>query len=165
LVVVKIRLLRDRFPDKYPTWEKVVRIVGVDLETLKGGVRTLALPEEIRDKIAANFHEAFMDEFWTSKLETRPEHIRHIPLKDDFNNNKMERMNGEIRDREKVMRGLERKDSPILTGYQLFHNYIRPHKALDYRTPSEVAGIEIKGKDKWLTIIQNAKWHSKSAIP
>jgi hypothetical protein len=48
----------------------------------------------------------------------------------------MERMNGEIKDREKVMRGLERKDSPILTGYQLFHNYIRPHKALDYKTPA-----------------------------
>jgi hypothetical protein len=68
----------------------------------------------------------------------------------------MERMNEEIRDREKVMRGLERKDSPILTGYQLFHNYIRPHEALNGRTPSEAAGIEIRGKDKWLTIIQNA---------
>ncbi len=68
----------------------------------------------------------------------------------------MERMNGEIRDREKVMRGLERKDSPILAGYQLFHNYIRPHKALDYKTPAEAAGICVKGKDKWLTIIQNA---------
>lgn len=68
----------------------------------------------------------------------------------------MEHMNGEIRDREKVMRGLERKDSPILTGYRLFHIYIRPHKALGYKTPAEVAGIEIKGKDKWLTLIQNA---------
>lgn len=65
-------------------------------------------------------------------------------------------MNGEIRDREKVMRGLERKDSPILTGYQLFHNYIRPHKALDYKTPAEVAGIAVRGKNKWITIIQNA---------
>jgi hypothetical protein len=94
--------------------------------------------------------------FRSAKLETRTEHIRHIRLAGDYNNNKMERMNGEIRDREKVMRGLERKDSPILTGYQLFHNYIRPHKALDYKTPAEVAGIAIKGKDKWLTIIQNA---------
>jgi len=68
----------------------------------------------------------------------------------------MERMNGEIRDREKVMRGLERKDSPILTGYQLFHNYIRPHEALDGKTPVEVAIIMVKGKDKWATIIQNA---------
>jgi transposase-like protein len=105
---------------------------------------------------APNFREAYRKEFRTSRLETRTEHIRHIRLAGDYNNNKMERMNGEIRDREKVMRGLERKDSPILAGYQLFHNYIRPHKALDNRTPAEVAGIEIKGNDKWLTIIQNA---------
>jgi hypothetical protein len=26
---------------------------------------------------------------------------------------------GEIRDREKVMRGLKKKDTPILTGYQI----------------------------------------------
>jgi putative transposase len=103
---------------------------------------------------AANFHEAYNQEFRTMKLTT--EHIRHIRLQGDYNNNKMERMNGEIRDREKVMRGLERKDSPILTGYQLFHNYIRPHKALDNKTPAEAAGIEVKGKDKWMTLIQNA---------
>ena len=90
------------------------------------------------------------------KVETRTEHIRHIRLQGDWNNNKMERMNGEIRNREKVMRGLERKDSPILTGYQLFHNYIRPHMALDGKTPAEVAGIKVEGENKWLTLIQNA---------
>jgi hypothetical protein len=97
-----------------------------------------------------------MKEFHTARVENRTEHIRHIRLQGDYNNNKMERMNGEIRDREKVMRGLETKDSPILTGYQLFHNYIRPHKALNYGTPAEAAGIEVKGQDKWLTLIQNA---------
>jgi putative transposase len=40
-------------------------------------------------------------------------------------------MNGEIRDREKVMRGLKRQDTPILKGYQIYHNYLRPHEALD----------------------------------
>jgi transposase-like protein len=113
-------------------------------------------PKTLVSDGAANFHEAYLKEFHTSRLETRTEHIRHIRLAGDYNNNKMERMNGEIRDREKVMRGLERKDSPILTGYQLFHNYIRPHKALDYKTPADMAGIEIRGKDKWLTLIQNA---------
>ena len=54
------------------------------------------------------------------------------------------------------MRGLERKDSPLLTGYQLFHNYIRPHMDLKGKTPAEVAGIRVDGLDKWLTIIQNA---------
>jgi hypothetical protein len=68
----------------------------------------------------------------------------------------MERFNGEVRDREKVMRGLERMDSPILAGYQIYHNYIKPHKALENRTPAEAAGIQVKGKDKWLTLIQNA---------
>ena len=96
-------------------------------------------------------------EFWTAKKANRTGHIREIALNGvRHNNNKMERMNGEIRDREKVMRGLERKDSPILTGYQLFHNYIRPHMALKGKTPSEAAGITVEGENKWLTLIQNA---------
>lgn len=68
----------------------------------------------------------------------------------------MERMNGEIRDREKTMRGWKKKDTPILTGYQLFHNYIRPHMGLEGKTPSEVAGIKVEGDNKWMTLIQNA---------
>ena len=66
-------------------------------------------------------------------------------------------MNGEIRDREKTMRGLKTMDTPILAGMQLFHNFIRPHEALKGSTPAEKAGIEIKGENKWLTFIQNAK--------
>ena len=73
-----------------------------------------------------------------------------------------ERMNGEIRDRERVMRGLEKKDTPILTGYQLFHNYIRPHMALENRTPAEAAGIKVEGKNKWMTLIQNASREKKA---
>jgi hypothetical protein len=73
----------------------------------------------------------------------------------------MERFNGEVRQREKVTRTLKRMDSPILAGYRIYHNYMRPHKALDYRTPADVAGIEIRGKDKWLTLIQNASQASE----
>jgi hypothetical protein len=39
---------------------------------------------------------------------------------------------------------------------QIYHNYIRPHEALKGKTPSEVAGIEIEGNNKWITLIQNA---------
>jgi putative transposase len=83
-------------------------------------------------------------------------HIRHIALKGDRNNNKMERMNGEFRDRERVMRGLKKKHSPVFKGYQIFHNYIRPHEALGNKTPAEACGIKVQGENKWLTIIQNA---------
>lgn len=65
-------------------------------------------------------------------------------------NNKTERMNGELRDRERRMRTLEKPDTPILSGMQIFHNYIRPHQALEGKTPAEVAGIKIEGENKCL---------------
>ena len=89
-------------------------------------------------------------------------HIRKITFKGKVhNNNKMERLNGEIRDREKTMRGLKKKRTPILTGYQIYHNFIRPHESLDGKTPSEACGIQIEGENKWMTIIQNASHPTK----
>lgn len=102
------------------------------------------------------YHDAYKKEFWTQKKETRAEHIRHIKIQGDMNNNMMERLNGEFRDREKVMRGVKKKDSPAITGYQIFHNYIREHEGLKGKTPAEACGIEIEGENKWLTLIQNA---------
>jgi hypothetical protein len=89
-------------------------------------------------------------------METRTVHIRHITLTGEHHNNKMERMNGEIRDREKVTRNIKTKNSPILAGLQIYHNYVRPHEGLKGKTPAESAEIDIKGDNKWLTIIQNA---------
>jgi putative transposase len=83
-------------------------------------------------------------------------HIRQIRLEGQVHNNKMERLNGEIRDREKTMRGLKRKRTPILSGYQIYHNYLRPHEAIGGKTPAEACGITIQGQDKWKTLIQNA---------
>jgi transposase-like protein len=113
-------------------------------------------PKTLISDGAANFHEAYNEEFRTLKLDTRTEHIRHIRLQGDFNNNKMERMNGEIRGRERVMRTLDTSDTPILKGMRIYHNYVRPHMALGGKTPAQVAGIRVEGDNKWLTLIQNA---------
>ena len=53
------------------------------------------------------------------------------------------------------MRTLEKADSPILEGYKILHNYVRPHIALKGKTPAEVAGIKVEGENKWITLIQN----------
>jgi transposase-like protein len=113
-------------------------------------------PNTIITDGAFNFHSAFESAYYRENKALAIEHIRHVRMSGDKNNNRMERLNGEIRDREKVMRSLKKTDSPILTGYQLFHNYVRPHMALQNKTPAEKAGIAVKGNDKWLTIIQNA---------
>jgi putative transposase len=121
------------------------------------GSRARALNPEtlITDGLPA-YHDAYKKEFWTMRKDTRTEHINAIKLRGDMNNNKMERFNGEVRDREKVMRGLKIDNTPILSGYQLYHNFIRPHEGLEGKTPSEVCGIKVEGKNKWLTLIQNA---------
>lgn len=54
------------------------------------------------------------------------------------------------------MRALKKDDTAILTSYQIFHDYIREHEGSDSKTPAEACGIEVKGKNKWITLIQNA---------
>lgn len=103
-----------------------------------------------------SYHDAFNKEFYTN-TKPKTEHINTIRMQGDMNNNKMERFNGEVRDREKVMRNLKRKDTSILTGYQIYHNYIREHQGLENKTPAEVSGIKIQDENKWITLIQNAK--------
>jgi len=84
-------------------------------------------------------------------------HVEHVTWRGEKGNEKMESFNGNtVRSREKTMRSLKREDTPILTGMQIYHNHVRPHMALDGKTPAEVAGIEIKGENKWITLIQNA---------
>ena len=60
------------------------------------------------------------------------------------------------------MRGLKKVDSPIISGYQIYHNYIRPHEALNGATPAEACRIEIKGDNKRLSLIRNADRVQKS---
>jgi hypothetical protein len=44
----------------------------------------------------------------------------------------------------------------MMDGLRIYYNFIRPHMALDGKTPAEASGITVKGKNKWLTLIQNA---------
>lgn len=110
------------------------------------------------------YHKAFNEEFYTNN-KPQSQHINAIKLSgigNTANNNKMERINGEIKDREKVMRGLKIKETPILQGMQIYHNFIKPHEGLDGKTPSEACGIELKGEDKWKTLIENASMKVKT---
>ena len=47
--------------------------------------------------------------------------------------------------------------TPILAGYQIYHNYIREHQGIGNVTPAEKCGIKVEGDNKWVTLIQNAK--------
>ena len=73
-------------------------------------------------------------------------------------NNKMERLNGTIRDREKVFRGLRSSQTAVFDGMKVHYNHCRPHDAIK-KTPAEAAGITTEGRNKWKSIIQNSSLH------
>ena len=58
---------------------------------------------------------------------------------------------------------IKKPDGPLLNGYRIYQTYTRPHMGLNGRTSAEVAGIEVKGGNKWLTLIQNASKESRLA--
>ena len=125
------------------------------------------VPKTMVSDGAANFHEAWEDEYKAKNfMRKKTKHISHIHLKGDKNNNKMERLNGRIRDREKVMRSLKKDNSSIIVGMQLYYNLIMPHMGLGGDTPADRAGIKVEGDNKWITLIQNAKkLKSKGSTP
>ena len=86
------------------------------------------------------------------------EHVREIHItgvrKGKDNNNRMEWLNGTIRDREKTFRGLQGSHTREFCGLRVNYNHARKHQALK-QTPGEEAGILIEGADKWRTMIQN----------
>jgi putative transposase len=114
---------------------------------------------------AYNFNSAFRHAFWRENKALAIRHERHVRFQGDLNNQKMERMNGEIRDRERVVRGVKKEDSLLIKGLQIYHNYVRPHMGLNGETPAEKAGIKVQGHDKWLTLIQNASCERRKAHP
>ena len=106
---------------------------------------------------AKNFHRAWINNYKAKNPQWKDtEHIRHIHMKGDKNNNRMERLNGTIRDREVAYRGIKNMDSPLFDGFQTFYNFSKKHGSLDKKTPAEMAGILVEGNNKWKTIIQNA---------
>ena len=100
------------------------------------------------------YRHAVNKEFPTNTGET--EHLWNVGITHHPNNNHVERLHGTIRQREKVMRGVKIDSTPVIEGHRLYYNFIKPHEALDGRTPSEEAGITIEGNNKWLTLMRTS---------
>jgi hypothetical protein len=46
------------------------------------------------------------------------------------------------------LRELKNEETPIIPMQDIYYNYVRPHQALDGKTPAETAGIGIEDKNK-----------------
>ena len=117
------------------------------------------VPAQFVSDGAANFAEVHKKQYVAkNSLHKESEHVRHIHMAGDMNNNPIESFNGNtVRLREEAARGLKKEDSPTLSGLRVYYNYVRSHLGLpDGQTPGEAAGIRIEENNKWKTIIQAA---------
>jgi putative transposase len=105
------------------------------------------------------YKQAFNKEFFTLK-NPRTEHVSHIRLSGDMNNNIMERLNGTRRERDKVLRGMKKEDSPIREGFDVYYDFVRPHQALNGKTPAEASNIGVEGQNKLLSLIKRSLEHN-----
>ena len=103
--------------------------------------------------------EAFKKEFYSRYKKDRVEHIRKPRFIDQTNNNIVERLNGTVMEREKVMKSMKGDDTAeeLMNGFRAYYNFIRPHKGLEGKTPAEASGLDLDlEENKWLTLIQRA---------
>jgi transposase-like protein len=83
------------------------------------------------------------------------EHKHGSPFDVQSNTNLIERFQGSLKDRTKVLRGLKKPETArkFIEGWLIHYNYFRPHISLKGRTPAQKAGIVLSVND-WLDVVK-----------
>jgi putative transposase len=83
------------------------------------------------------------------------EHRQGSPFDVQTNTNLIERFQGTLKDRTKVLRGLKRADTArkFIEGWLIHYNYFRPHISLKGKTPAQRAGVVLSTND-WLDVVR-----------
>jgi len=91
------------------------------------------------------YNEAVKAEFYDINAQIQNPHVRLKSFEIHPNNNILERLNGTLRERTKVLRSLDSEvgAQEFVTGMQVYYNYIRPHQGLGGLTPAQMANIPL----------------------
>ena len=97
-------------------------------------------PKSIRTDRLKSYGPAIKAVFGTGNVA----HIKTDGIAAEVNNNLSERLQGTIKERDKVLRGFKRASTAqdYLGGWKLDYNYFRPHHAIGKRTPASLAKVE-----------------------
>ncbi len=107
------------------------------------------------EKVYADAMRAYPEAMAYWQGEKKPELIAKAGVrKPHANNNRIERLNGTLRERVKVQRGWKTMKTPIAEGQRIHYNFVRPHTALEGQTPADSAGIGVQGQNKWLALLK-----------
>lgn len=123
------------------------------------------LPKAVVHDGLPAYDEAFKRELATT-CNPRIMDIRSQGSNEKGLNPKVERLNGTVRDRETVMRGLDNAEAAqeLINALRIHYDFIRPHQAIGGQTPAEAAGINLNlGENKVESLMRQAAVHTKDA--
>ncbi len=104
-----------------------------------------------------SYNEAYWKEYYEMEGK-RVQNIRSVSVRHNGLNQVVERLNGVMRDREKVMRGMDHRESAqkLIDAYRIHYNFVRGHGSIG-KTPAEKAGIKLDlGENKIENLIRLA---------
>jgi transposase-like protein len=116
------------------------------------------LPKAIVHDGLPSYNEAYQKELYTLQ-SPRIQNIRSIRSNEKGLDPKVERLNGTVRDRETVMRGLDTPEAAqeLMDAMRIHYNFIRPNQAIGGQTPAEAAGINLNlGENKVESLMRQA---------
>jgi transposase-like protein len=92
-------------------------------------------------------------------------HRQGSPFDIETNTNLIERFQGSLKDRTKVLRGLKKPETArkFIEGWLIHYNYFRPHISLKGKTPAQKAGIKLSTND-WLDVVREPRDTAKIEI-
>ncbi len=82
--------------------------------------------------------------------------VENCGIRKRENNNRIERLNGTLRERVKVQRGWKTAKTPLAEGNRIQYNFVKPHMALDGKTPAQGAGIAVNESNRWLELLKKS---------
>ncbi len=83
-------------------------------------------------------------------------HIQSRGFRIEPNTNLIERFHGTLKDRTKVMRGMQNRETAklITDGWLVHYNFFRPHEALGGKSPAQAAGISFSYRN-WADVVRS----------
>jgi transposase-like protein len=112
-------------------------------KVFKDTKRKTKIPKAIIHDGLPSYDKAYQKEFYT-KRNPRTKNIRNISVRNQGLNSKVERLNGTMSEREKVMRGMQSKETAqqVVDAMRIHYNFIRGHQTLK-KTPAEQSGTAL----------------------
>ena len=120
-----------------------------------------SIPKEVITDSLPSYSQAILREFPRKDILSLPttKHTKYPSIVHSTNNNRIERLHNEIREKTRTMRGLGNENSAQVfsDASRIYHNFVRPHSSLENKTPAEVAGLDLElGNNKLHNLIKQS---------